>query len=223
MDYIDSIIDDVAGFFIGLGTALLVIWGVTAYTADTVRVAPRDSTVKIEIVGQGHGSGTHIGNGIIITASHVVEDGGEFKVITADGQVMPAEVLWFNKARDIAAVKVTDTSHMGTSHVDCRTPTVGEHLTFEGNPLSLNFQTTSGTVTGALLSTPDAERWIESLPVDGVIAPGMSGGGAFDEDGDLVGVNVAGMLMPIGLGDYSTSGFNLIVPTSTFCDLIGAE
>lgn len=217
MKYLDWILSVI---LVGLAVAAVITF---ATSRDTVDVNKADSTVKIEIVGSGHGSGTHIGNGLILTAAHVVDSEGEFKVVTTTGQELDAEVLWFNTARDLAMVKVADYSQIGDSPVDCRTASVGEQLTFEGNPLGLTFQTTVGTVTGALISNPEAERWIESLPVDGVIAPGMSGGGVFDADGDLVGVNVAGILMPIGMMDYSTSGFNLIVPSSTFCAMMGTQ
>src|SRR5690606_41726073 len=70
-----------------------------------VRHAPADAMVKVITKG-GHGSGFHIGNGYLITAAHVVKDADKLQLKTSLGRTEKAEVIWPNKAHDIAQLHV---------------------------------------------------------------------------------------------------------------------
>src|SRR5690606_16649286 len=65
----------------------------------------------VEANGQGAvGSGVYIGNGVIITAAHVLTDDEgnfvkSFKIRSDAGDVQGGEILWANRAYDIAAVR----------------------------------------------------------------------------------------------------------------------
>lgn len=179
---------------------------------------PMTATMKLSIAGGGHGSGTHIGGGYVITAGHVAENEGD--KLTArfeDGTERKAVTLWSNHTYDIALLKI-DGTDIPASQLECRTPTVGEHLRFLGNPLAMEWITTSGYVAGPVTHAYP-EAWDTVLPVDAALAGGMSGGGTFDDDGSLVGVNVGIPIQPMGYSGTAT-GISFVVPGEVVCGLL---
>lgn len=181
---------------------------------------PMSATVKLSIAGGGHGSATHIGGGYLITAGHVAEkEGDRLTARFQNGDEYEAVTLWSNRRYDIALVKI-DGSGLPSSNLECRAPDRQESIWLYGNPQSSEFIVTQGTVAGKPREM--APNWAEVVPVDASMGPGMSGGGAFDADGDLIGINVgtqfsarAGAMGP----DVYTIGINMIVPASTICSL----
>ena len=180
---------------------------------------PMSATVKLSIKGGGHGSGTHIGGGYIITAGHVAEHEGD--TLTArfeNGKEHEAITLWSNSRYDIALVKIDDVD-APASHLECRTPEPGEELRFLGNPLALEWVTTRGYVAGPPTNAY-SKAWDTVLPVDAAMAGGMSGGGAFDADGELLGVNVGIPIQSFSWSDGTATGISFIVPGETVCGLL---
>lgn len=172
-------------------------------------------TVKL-VLPSGHGSGVHIGNGYIVTAAHVV--GGEtgVKLKSSVGDVQRGTVLWANRAYDIALIKAERPARMASANLDCRNAEVGEHVTAEGNPATLEFVTAYGAVAGA---PREMGPWKSAFVVDGTIVMGMSGGGVFDAKGNVVGIAAGVMSVPVGFG-ASLTGFGAVVPSSVVCTLL---
>lgn len=52
------------------------------------------------------------------------------------------------------------------------------------------------------------------------IIPGMSGGGVFNANGDVVGISVGTGIMQVGFGG-SWIRIGIVVPGKTVCDLMG--
>lgn len=180
-----------------------------------------DSTVMLAD-DRGHGSAVHIGNGYYITAAHVIGKGDKELYITTDDErtsETPVEVLWTNSTYDIALVK-SDIENVKSSNIDCRIGKVGEELTLKGSPLSIRFATTWGRVSSNSFTDYDA-AWKEMMIVDASLAPGMSGGGAFDADNELVGINVGLPLWPLSMTDGTMAPFAFVVPGKTICKLLG--
>ena len=70
--------------------------------------ASRNSAVKIEGLGGGHGSGTYIevdGHYLAITARHVVDDSDIYWVSTPTERVA-GQVIWKSQTKDIAVLKI---------------------------------------------------------------------------------------------------------------------
>lgn len=186
--------------------------------ADPVSPDPMSATVKLSIPSGGHGSGTHIGGGLIVTAGHVaVKEGDTFDVRFEDGTETKAVTLWSSRTYDIALVRIDETDKPA-SNLECRTPRSGEPLRFLGNPLGMEWVTTSGYAAGPVTHAYP-EAWDTVLPVDAAMAGGMSGGGAFDADGDLVGVNVGMPIQPLGYSGTAT-GISFVVPGEVVCGLL---
>lgn len=176
-------------------------------------------TVKI-VLEKGHGSGVYIGENLILTAAHVVDAAkdGKIKVKTEGGNILPGEVLWMSKARDVALIRVSGTFGLSPAVLSCVAPKVGDAIQARGNPLSVEFFSAWGHVAG----TPrEMGPWLVGVPTDMTILPGMSGGPVFGADGRVVGLSVGVLMAPAGFGSMSFTGATLIVPGSTICPLLG--
>lgn len=177
---------------------------------------PAPSVVKLQLE-QGHGSAVHIGGGYFVTAAHVTGGNAEIDYLTFDGDTGVVMTLWENTDYDIALVYDPDTKATAVD-IDCRDPVKGERISFTGNPLNMNFLTSWGETAGNPVKIDGF--WENVYPVDGTIINGMSGGGAFDSGGDLIGINVGVMQRPMGFV-AAPIGFGFIVPASDICFLMG--
>lgn len=202
--------------------AAITLIAATLYSTSAGSVPPpaiASYSVKI-IAGQGHGSGTHIGQGYIVTAAHVVKGKASVVIKTTRGNPRYARVLWVNEAYDLALLR-TEPQGIAVANMSCRSLKEGDTVRADGNPLNIEFVSSSGKISGAARQTP-----IHTLAyiTDMTTVMGMSGGGLFDSKGDLVGVTSAVALAPLPLGkNYvpSLTGFGMAVPTSAVCELMG--
>lgn len=189
------------------------------------------SSVRIELP-TGMGSGVYIG-GLIITAAHVVGDAprcnsaGEcspdrlptVKLISDLGDVQDGEVLWLNKAYDIAAVRPANAKRFTKATLACRDTIVGESLMAEGNPVGIPFLTFRGSVSGK--PQEFLPNWKSAYVIDVTISSGMSGGPSYDDYGEVIGINV-GVADPHGKqGEPASGGMGFAVPSSVVCELLG--
>lgn len=156
----------------------------------------------------GHGSATHIGDGLFVTAAHVLGDG-----LSINGA--PVEVLWSNEAYDVAVIRGQD--QLSSVPLSCRALLVGDTGQPHGNPMDIADITTTLVVAG---EAREIGPWKIAMPMDGSIGPGMSGGG-FVIGGALVGVNVGLATAPASSFSTSFYGISIVVPSTVVCDLMG--
>lgn len=162
----------------------------------------------------GVGSGVYIGNGVIITAAHVL-DGAENLVIKSEaGDVQAGRILWVNTDYDIAAVAPDNPDRFRVAHLACREPSIGENISATGNPFGLDFITMRGYVSGE--SRRFDGTWEHAFPADLTTIGGMSGGATYDEYGDVIGVTVGTLSF-----NGPAGGLGVIVPGSIVCKLLG--
>jgi serine protease Do len=182
-----------------------------------------DSVVVIR-TGGGLGTGFSIGNGVIVTAAHVVMGAKTVSIEDVDGNIRMARVDIVDGATDLA---ILSTSHkIPAAEIDCRMASVGEAITAIGTPLGLEFITAEGRVAGAARKIGGTNV----LVTDIVTIMGMSGGPLF-ANGRVVGVNHAVMTVSSKLDGtdvdanaevYSTSlvGFGFVIPSTDVCALL---
>lgn len=173
---------------------------------------PQDASVRV-VVGAGHGSGTHIGGNLILTAAHVVESPLAIEVQTVSGGKYPARVLWTSKAFDVAVLAYEGPA-IPSVQISCGRLKQGDPITAFGNPGEVRFARFNGFV-----STAAHERaiWKVAHVMDVTGMPGMSGGGVFNMAGKLVGVFVGGYSSPFS----PVSGITIMVPASEVCRMMG--
>ena len=156
-----------------------------------------DQTREVTVQPVSEGSGVVIDDaGYIITNYHVVSDGDMFQILTSEGETIDAELTGYDSSVDLAVLKVDE------SNMDKLTPaaigsvsklSVGSSVFAIGNP---GGSTLSNTVTGGMVSclernvdASNTSRTINYIQHDAPISSGNSGGGLFDVNGNLVGIN----------------------------------
>lgn len=176
-----------------------------------------DSAVKVSLSKGGHGSGVYIGQNLILSAAHVVQSDNTVMIKTEYGDEMVGEVLWTNRKYDVALIRVEDPPLIHASYLSCTIPSLGDEITLRGNPQQAEFITVWGTIGGTVR---EFGPWASAVPTNAAIIPGQSGGPVFNEAGDIVGLAVGVMAVPMGMS-ASLVSLGVIVPGKTVCDLLG--
>lgn len=152
------------------------------------------------------GGGT--GSGVIVardargycafTNRHVVEcgrGGPELLAATPGGAPLPARVCWSAPdGADLAVVRVelpAEATARAVEPVPVRSadlPRVGDAVFAVGNPLGYEASYTAGVVS-AVRTTGAGAGTMRVLQVQASVNPGNSGGGLYDQDGRLIGLN----------------------------------
>jgi serine protease Do len=139
----------------------------------------------------GEGSGFFISpDGYVVTNNHVADHAQSVQITTDDGTVYTAKTVGTDERSDLALLKVdADTKFPFVKFSDQR-PNVGDWVVAVGNPFGLG-----GTVTAGIVSAEARDIGLspngDYLQIDAPINRGNSGGPAFDENGDVIGVNTA--------------------------------
>jgi hypothetical protein len=163
----------------------------------------RAQLVQIRTVLKGRASQTSVGSGFFVTAEghiitnfHVVSEAAlkperhDLVYVTADGREAPVQILQIDVLHDLALLKAADAKGR---HFDALTfrpaaPVLvqGERIFSLGNPLDVGFAVTEGNYNGLV-----QRSFYPQIFFGGALSAGMSGGPALDEEGRVVGVNVA--------------------------------
>jgi len=202
--------------------ALFLVVAATSAAAYALLPPPalpdtESATVKI-FPASGHGSGVHIGDGFIVTAAHVVGDAREVQVKANGGENRKADVLWVNKAYDIALLR-TSSAGLGAAKLSCHAAKAGDPIVAYGNPLKIEFVAAYGKIAGEPRETGP---WKSVYVTDITTVMGQSGGGTFAENGDLIGITVGVMAAPIGFSG-SLVGYGYVVPSTAVCELLARK
>lgn len=193
------------------GVAAIFVLSLMACTP----VDPQGYSVRV-VIPSGHGSATHIGGNVLLTAAHVVEGQTSIEVETADGKKYPAKVLWIAKEYDVA-VLTYEGKALPSAAISCGVLKPDTPIVAYGSPGPVKFARFAGKIaTTAAQYGPWALVNVMDLTVWG----GMSGGGVFDVRGRLVGVTV-GLFSAPGMFGPAPSGISTMVPSSVICRMLG--
>jgi serine protease Do len=164
--------------------------------------AARDKLVQIRILTRAGSSQASVGSGFLIapdgtslTNYHVISqlvlEPLRFRAeyVRVDGKRGEVALVGFDVIHDLALVRLEGISN--AAHFNLREATdplrQGEKIFSLGNPLDLGFAISEGTYNGLV-----ERRLYDQIHFTGALNPGMSGGPAVDEQGRVIGVNVAG-------------------------------
>ncbi|MGJ8650275.1 MAG: S1C family serine protease [Opitutaceae bacterium] len=145
-----------------------------------------DSGLLIRI-DQAHGSGVCISSqGLVITNAHVV---GESKIVEVEDTKFSflAPVIKKDEERDVAALFVANAGLKPVS-ASLNPVEVGDEIYISGAPHRVE---NKNLLTRGVVSKVGNFDGLMYIHTDASIAPGNSGGPAFNANGELVGISVA--------------------------------
>ncbi|MFD1587545.1 S1C family serine protease [Halorientalis brevis] len=185
-----------------------------------------DSVVSIQTpIGQGSGfvyrKGDVNDSSYVVTNAHVVGDAEEVLVRFSQGQTVAGTVVGSDVFADLAVVRVNQTpGYADALAVAEQTPPHGQKVAALGNPFGLEETITHGIISGVNRTLPTVFGF--SIPsvvqTDTPISPGNSGGPLVTCQGEVVGINTAGIASAgaenIGFAVPSTV-IDAVVPTLT--------
>ena len=154
----------------------------------------RTSLVRVTNGGSGAGAGTIWNSeGLILTNAHVVHDARP-NVTLPDGRSLPAGIVAYDAACDLALLSVKAHGLPALALGDSRSVRPGEVVFAVGHPWGIAGAVTAGVVIGVGHDLPEmsgarrgpAREW---LMASLVLRPGNSGGPLVDVRGRLLGVN----------------------------------
>jgi hypothetical protein len=172
-------------------------------SARKVYEQARSQLVQIRTVLKGRASQTSVGSGFfvtreghIVTNFHVVAEAAlkperhDLVYVTADGREAPLQILQLDVLHDLALLKAGDaggrTFDALAFRTDAQPLSQGERIYSLGNPLDVGFAVTEGTYNGLV-----KRSFYPQIFFGGSLSGGMSGGPALDNQGSVIGINVA--------------------------------
>jgi hypothetical protein len=172
-------------------------------SAKKIYEQARSQLVQIRTVLKGRASQTSVGSGffvtkdgLIVTNFHVVSEAAlkpdrhDLVYVTADGREAPLQILQLDVLHDLALLKAGDASGRSFDALAFRPEaeplSQGERIYSLGNPLDVGFAVVQGTYNGLV-----KRSFYPQIFFGGALSGGMSGGPALDEEGHVIGINVA--------------------------------
>ena len=185
--------------------------------ADAKSVFAKAAPSVVVVVAQdgggeqtAQGSGVVVGEGVAVTNCHVIENAAKVSIRqAADSQaaetyLMNAEVVARDEDNDLCLLYAPDLSKPPAAKTatmgNAKNLVIGEEVYAIGAPQGLELSLSRGIV--AQLRGVKGKAPI--VQTDAAISPGSSGGGLFNEDGELVGVTT--------FGDKERQGLNFAIP-----------
>lgn len=145
-------------------------------------------------VKSGSGSGfIWDDDGHIVTNFHVLDGSSNFTVTLADQRVFEAELVGFEKNKDLAVLKIDvrkgDLTPIKIGRYDDLR--VGQSVYAIGNPFGLDHTLTTGIISalGREITSIGGRPIKDVIQTDAAINPGNSGGPLLDSSRRLIGVN----------------------------------
>ncbi len=133
----------------------------------------------------GVGRGSMLTKGAdILTNFHVIERAEFIVVRTRDGQSAQADIVFFERERDIAVLRIPIDFEKADIPLAPNVE-VGDKTIAMGNPKGLGWTISTGIVS----RVPDKEAGL--IQTTAALSSGSSGGGLLDSDGRLIGITTA--------------------------------
>ena len=143
-----------------------------------------------QFVAEGAGSGVIIlSNGYIVTNNHVIDGAGKITVLLKNGKEYEATLTGRDSKTDIAVLKIDATGLQPVVYGNSNNLVIGELAVAIGNPLGkLGGSVTEGIISALSRSIDIDGQMMTLLQTSAAVNPGNSGGGLFNNYGELIGV-----------------------------------
>ncbi|MBO7744585.1 trypsin-like peptidase domain-containing protein [Paenibacillus sp. MWE-103] len=172
-------------------------------------VAKNDGKVVMITTDQGLGSGVVIAEDEILTNYHVVADAAKASATLLNGRQIELQGLVGYSEEDDLAILKTKTP-LGIAPVDIGLGVQkGDHVVAIGSPQGIQNTASDGLISNLSGAAGDPYQYQISVPID----HGSSGGGLFNDYGQLVGLTAAGI-------DDTQADLNFAVPSYNIMALL---
>lgn len=151
-------------------------------TQDVIK--NNDPKVVMVETDYAQGSGVIVGEGLILTNEHVVAGMQSGKVTLNNEDTFSIDgIVKAKKDADLALIKTEESMDVDPVKIgDPDLLTKGDDIVTIGNPMSLQNTASTGMVSGF------HNEGVELIQITAPITQGSSGGGLFNEQGELVGI-----------------------------------
>ena len=151
-------------------------------------VAANDSKIVLVRSEIGQGSGVVIGKDQILTNYHVIVDSSKATITLLSGtQVEIAGIVGYNKDYDLAILQTKTPLNIQPAAIGYDA-SKGDHVVAIGSPLGYQ-----NTVSDGVISNITYEGGTQYYQTSAPIDHGSSGGGLFNDYGQLIGITAAGV------------------------------
>jgi hypothetical protein len=168
-----------------------VAWPVSGYTQLSIGDIAANVLPSIVVIegDSSIGSGVLIdSSGVIATNFHVIEDSSAIRIVLEQGDTYSdVSVIDFDINRDIAILKVAGFDLPIAPLGNSNSVGVGDDVVVMGSPRGFDQTVTRGIVS----AIRESGEGYTLFQTDAAISPGSSGGGMFDEAGNLIGITVS--------------------------------
>lgn len=171
----------------------------------------------------GHASGVVVGNGLVLTNYHVVQDMKKITVTPLKDseatEEMEAVLIDYDAANDLAVMRVNDLNISQVKIGDSDGIVQGDWVICVANPATLKL---AGSVSVGVISAlnrqvesaGEGDSYTAMFQTDAAINAGSSGGGIFNTDGELVGI-AAKKYTGVGASDTQLEGIGMCIPINS--------
>ncbi len=170
------------------------------------------------MAGGSFGTGVIVGDGLVLTARHVVKGAAVVAVVFYEGDVVAAEVVVSDPGIDAVVLKVEVPEEYDAAEVSCRLIERGEPLTSVHHSSPMRWAFSAGYMSTAMTSAGDEER---DVMLQMNAARGASGAPVFDAFGKLVGIITGWVTQPAATQTdgpvYVPIGYAFMVPSTLIC------
>jgi serine protease Do len=165
---------------------------------------------------RGQGSGFFISaDGYLVTNYHVVEGAIKVDIVTDTGDVLQAKIVGTDPKTDLALLKTSGGKPFPFVPLGRAEAKPGDWVIAIGNPFGLG-----GTVTAGIVSARGRDigmgAYDNFVQIDAAVNKGNSGGPAFNQAGEVIGVNTA-IFSPSG----GSAGIAFAIPAKTVESVVG--
>ncbi len=139
----------------------------------------------------------------VLTNAHVLESASEAYLYFEDGSMVNVYLVGESVSKDLAVIYVNKSELTEEMMSKLKVATLGDSSTVRkgdlaiaiGSPYSQNMAhtTTVGIVTGVDLDFEIEDRVLDAIQTDASLNPGNSGGALVNENGEVIGINSAGI------------------------------
>ncbi|MGM0818069.1 MAG: S1C family serine protease [Actinomycetota bacterium] len=179
---------------------------------EAIAESTLSSVARVDVPGGAGSAVVYDSDGLLLTNNHVVANADEVRVVLADGERVPAEIVGQAAFADLAVLRV-DVDGLQAAEFADELPRVGELAVAIGSPFGLDATVTSGVVSALERSIvagmgPNSQPLGDLIQTDAAINPGNSGGPLVDSTGEVIGINTA-----IASGTGANQGVGFAIPS----------